>query len=266
MKTETEYRQDIIEIGKRVYQKGFVASNDGNISVRISDNEVIATPTGRSKGFLTTDQLVKVNLDGEKLEGYLEPSSEIKFHLRVYQLRPDVRSVVHAHPPVCTAYAVAGIPLDKPVLPEAVVSLGCIPIARYGTPGTEELVSTIAEIIPRCDAILLENHGALSVGPDIYSAYYKMETMEHFAHIIWIATTLGRVNLIEGENLEKLFELRKRFGLAEKPLCDVCTVPLEQIAQSPSVVPGNTAPNSGNDDIADIVSRVTAKVIEALKE
>ncbi len=261
MKTETEFRQDIIEIGKRVYNKGFVASNDGNISVRISDDEVLATPTGRSKGFLTTDQLVKVKITGEKLEGYLEPSSEIAFHLRVYRLRPDVRAVVHAHPPVCTAYAVAGIPLDKPVLPEAVVTLGCIPIARYGTPGTEELVEAIQEIIPRCDAILLENHGALSVGPDVFAAYYKMETMEHFAHITWIATTLGKVNLIEGENLQKLFELRRRFGLGEKPLCDVCTVPLERRAQPEETI---HEPIQTDDEIADIVARVTTKVLEAL--
>jgi len=225
MKSEGEHRKDIVEVCRRIYSKGYVASNDGNVSVRISDEEVIATPTGMSKGFLTTDQLVKVNMEGEKLEGYLNPSSEIKFHIRVYRERPDVRAVVHAHPPISTAFAVAGVPLDELILPEVILTLGIVPIAPYAPPSTEELADKVGEYIRCCDAVLLANHGALTVGSDVYSAYYKMETLEHFAHILWIARSLGGPRQLGQEDVEKLMELREKFRISTKnPLCDRCPV------------------------------------------
>jgi L-fuculose-phosphate aldolase len=173
--------EDIVEVGRRIYINGFVAANDGNISVRVGDDEIITTPTGVSKGFLTPDMLVKVNMDGQKISGNLRPSSEIKMHIEVYKQRSDVRAVVHAHPITATGFAVAGIPLEKCVLPEVVLSLGSIPIAKYGTPSTMELPEAINEFLPTCDAVLLANHGALTVGVDVFNAYYKMETLEHFA-------------------------------------------------------------------------------------
>jgi len=257
MKNETEYRHDIVEIGKRVYAKGYVAANDGNISIRISDDEVLVTPTGMSKGFLTTDQLIKVSMSGEQTEGYLRPSSELPFHLKVYALRADVNAVVHAHPPISTAFAVAGIPLDEMILPEMIVSLGCIPIAEYGTPGTEELVESISGIINTCDAILLANHGALTVGTDVYSAYYKMETMEHYAHINWTARTLGRVNPLGEEDLQKLIELRERLGVKTN-LCDRCSALLE--LQTSKKVSGNMS----EEELIELITRVTRDVLGGL--
>lgn len=260
MKTEKEYRSDIVEIGRRVYAKGYVAANDGNISIRLSDDEVLVTPTGMSKGFLSTDQLIKVAMSGEQIEGYLRPSSELPFHLKVYELRDDVKAIAHAHPPISTAFAVAGIPLDEMILPEMIISLGCIPIAKYGTPGTEELVESISEIIPTCDAILLANHGALTVGTDVYSAYYKMETMEHYAHINWIARTLGNINPLGEEELQKLLQLREQLGVKSN-LCDRCSTLLELQTGD-----NGLGVNMSEEELIELITRVTANVIRGLGE
>jgi L-fuculose-phosphate aldolase len=237
-----------------------VAANDGNFSIRVSDDEVIITPTGVSKGYLTPDQLIKVNMSAKKLEGYLKPSSELSFHLKVYQIRSDVTAVVHAHPPFSTAFAVSGIPLDDMILPEAIVSLGCIPIAQYGTPGTDELVEAVEKNIRGCDAILLANHGALTVGSDIYAAYYKMETMEHFAYIDWIARTLGRVNQLGEEDLRKLLELRKSLGV-DKKLCDIC--PVLSTLQSDEKPPVRTVSMS-EPELTELIAQVTTSVLKEL--
>src|SRR5690554_5436111 len=176
-------KEDIVEVGRRIYNLGFVAANDGNISVRVGDDEILTTPTGVSKGFMNPDMIIRVDMAGNKLEGKLKPSSELKLHLEVYKQRPDVRAVLHAHPPVATAFAVAGIPLDKPVLPEIVISLGRIPTAKYATPSTEELPASVRPYLEDHDAVLLENHGALTVGSNLFNALFKMEQIEHFAKI-----------------------------------------------------------------------------------
>ena len=154
---------------------GFVAANDGNISVKVSENEYYCTPTGVSKGFMTPDMIIKIDADGNKLEGKLNPSSEIKMHMRVYRERPDVNAVVHAHPPTATAYAVAGIPLDKYLLPEAILVLGDVPICKYGTPSTMEIPDSLEPYIQTHDAFLLQNHGALTVGCNLTKAFFVME-------------------------------------------------------------------------------------------
>jgi L-fuculose-phosphate aldolase len=197
MFSEYQTKLDIVEIGRRIYQQGYAASNDGNISVRISDSEILTTPTGLAKGFMTTDQIIKCDMQGNKIAGdpNLKPSSEVKMHLAVYAERPDVNAVVHAHPPVATGFAVAGIPLEKCVLPEIILTIGCIPLAQYGTPSTEEIPNSIRDLIKKCDAVLLANHGALTLGKDAFSAYYKMESMEHFAKISLVARQKGSLNL-----------------------------------------------------------------------
>lgn len=210
VKTETQHRREIIEVCKRIYQKGFVASNDGNVSVRISDDHILATPTGVNKGDLSPDQLIKVNMKGEIVEGFLRPSSELKLHIRAYELRPDIRSVVHAHPPISTGFAVAGVALDQMAIPEVIATLGTIPLAPYATPSTEELAHTIDSFIGRCDAILLSNHGVVTVGKDVYSAYYTLERVEHSAFIIWVARSLGGERPLSRNDIEKLLEVRKR--------------------------------------------------------
>ncbi len=201
---------DVIQVGKRMYDRGYVASNDGNISVRLSENRLLITMTGVSKGYLTPEQLIVVDYDGRVVSGDHEPSSEMKMHLMVYRERPDVHAVAHAHPPTATGFSVAGINLPENLLPEVIVSLGSIPTAPYGTPGTMELVESLRKYVCDHDAILLENHGALTLGPDIITAYHKMETVEHIAQIALVARLLGRVNTIDDENVGKLVQLYGR--------------------------------------------------------
>jgi L-fuculose-phosphate aldolase len=164
-----------------------------------------------SKGYLTTDQLVKVDMDGNKLEGELEASSEVKIHLDVYKNKKGVNSAVHAHPPYSTAYAVAGIPLDQCVIPEIIVSLGSIPLTKYGTPSTTEIPDSIRDYLGDHNAFLLENHGAFTIGGDVYQAYYRMESMELFAKISLLARTLGNVNTISEENVQKIMDMRSNW-------------------------------------------------------
>jgi L-fuculose-phosphate aldolase len=212
-KTESIHRNDIIEICKRIYSKGWVAANDGNVSIRLGPDTVLCTPTGMSKGYLTAGQLIKVDMDGNKLEGELEPSSEVKMHIDVYKQRKDVNSVVHAHPPYATGFAVAGIALDKCVLPEVIFSIGSIPLTKYGTPSTSEIPDNVRKYLKDHSVFLLENHGALSVGPDVYKAYYRMESLELFAKISLIANQLGNVNVIDEGNVKKILDIRKQWGM-----------------------------------------------------
>ena len=207
---EHELKKMIIEIGRRLWVRGFVASNDGNITVRVGDNELLTTPTGVSKGFMTQDMILKVNMDGNVINknSQYKPSSEVKMHLEVYKKRDDIKSVIHAHPPYCTSFAVAGIPLDKCVLPEAVLTLGAVPIAPYGTPSTPEIPDSIKPLIINSDALLLANHGALALGMDLLTAYHRMETLEHAATIVYHAIQLGNVNIISTEEVRKLLKLR----------------------------------------------------------
>jgi L-fuculose-phosphate aldolase len=188
-----------------------VAANDGNISVRISENELLITPSGVSKGFMSEDMIIKMNMDGNIIsrKNQYRPSSEFRMHAQVYKERDDVNSVVHAHPPYCTGFAVAGIPLDKCVLPEAILTLGSVPIAPYGTPSTtDEVTNSIKEYIKSSDAILLANHGALTVGVDLITAYHRMETLEHTAQVVFLAMALGNVNKIPKEQVDKLMKIR----------------------------------------------------------
>jgi len=215
-------KRDIVEAGRRVYNRGYVASNDGNISARIDDKKVVITPTGVSKGFMMPDELVVVDYEGSVLEGKTRPSSEVYMHLRIYKERPDVNGVCHAHPPYATGFAVAGISLTQCVLPEVIISLGGIPLAEYGTPGTEEFYEPILKYLRDYDAFLLENHGALTIGKDVMNAYYKMETLEHFAHIAFVATQLGTVHTLKGDHVQKLFNLRKNFGIRTNVTCETC--------------------------------------------
>ena len=185
-----------------MYARGYTASNDGNISVRLGADRLLMTPKSVCKGFMTPDMMCITDLDGRKLQGDRDPSSEMLMHLEVYRQRPDVQAVVHAHPPTATGFAVAGIPLDRAVLAEVLTTLGSIPIAEYATPSTTELPEAVRKYIKAHDGMLLANHGALTVGADLFAAYYKMETIEHFAKISLVARLLGRENLIAREEVD----------------------------------------------------------------
>src|SRR5687768_10286895 len=220
MTAEEQARADIVEVGRRLWERGYVASNDGNISVRLDETRLMTTPKNVSKGFMTPDMMVVTDLDGKKIAGERDPSSELKMHLEVYRNRADIRAVVHAHPPTATGFAVAGIPLDRAVLAEVLTTLGSIPIAAYATPSTQELPEAVRKYIKAHDGMLLANHGALTVGADLFSAYFKMETVEHFAKISLVARLLGRENLIAREEVLRLQELRGSYGIqAPAPIC-----------------------------------------------
>jgi L-fuculose-phosphate aldolase len=220
MPGEAQLRSDIVEIGRRLWDRGYVASNDGNISVRLDDGRLLTTPKSVSKGFMSAEMMVVTDLNGRKLAGDREPSSELKMHLQVYRDRPDARAVVHAHPPTATGFAVAGIPLDRAVLAEVVTTLGSIPIAEYATPSTDELPQACSKYLKAHDGLLLANHGALAIGPDLFTAYYRMETIEHFARISLVTRTLGREHLLSREEVDRLQGLRGMYGIASPaPVC-----------------------------------------------
>lgn len=211
MATEHHLRREIIRCGALLHTSGFIAATDGNLSVRLDDNRVLVTPTGMSKGMMKTSDLVIVDMEGRKLKGRREVTSEIGMHLLVYRMRPDVNAVVHAHPRTATGFAAAGIALNQPLVCEVVIGLGQIPLAPYGTPGTPELAETLKPLIPDFDAILMANHGVVAYGTDLQSAYMKMETVEHFAQITLVTHLLGKQQPLDVSHLEKLLAVRSRY-------------------------------------------------------
>ena len=214
--TELEYRQKIVEIGLLMHGKSWVAANDGNISVRLDAERLLTTPTGVSKGMMSVDDLIICDMEGHKLSGCRDCTSEIQMHLTIYEMRPDVQAVVHAHPPVATGFAVAGRALNLGLLPEVIVGLGCIPLAEYGLPGTSELSEALRPYIPGYDALLMANHGAVTYGEDLLKAYFKMETVEHFARITLVSELLGGSKPLPRVEVDRLIDSRTRYGV-KKP-------------------------------------------------
>lgn len=218
---ESDIRQEICEIGRRMYDRGFVAANDGNISIKTAENIIFCTPTGVSKGYLRPDMIVKLNLEGALLSDNARPSSEVKMHLRVYQENPTVKAVCHAHPVVATAYAIAGIPLDKPLCPEAIVTLGIVPLAPYAKPGTQEVPDSIAPYCQAYNAVLLANHGALTWGKNLTEAYYRMESLEHYAKLtMYTEKILHQVKGLSKQQIDEIIDIRESMGVYSggKPL------------------------------------------------
>lgn len=212
--SDYEAKKAIVDIGKRMYLRGFVAANDGNISCRVGPNAIWATPTGVSKGFMTPEMLVKMDLNGKVLLGNREPSSEMKMHLRVYHENPEVMAVTHAHPPIATCFAIAGISLDRAVLPEAVVQLGTVPIAHYAVPGSQEVPDSIAPYCKEYNGVLLANHGALSWGKDIYQSFYRLESIEYYATILMnTGSILKKANELSTRQVDELIKIRENLGI-----------------------------------------------------
>jgi L-fuculose-phosphate aldolase len=252
--SDFEAKKLICEIGRRVYNKNFVAANDGNISVKVGPNTIWTTPTGVSKGFMTPDMMVKMDLSGKVISGKLKPSSEVKMHLRVYQENQDVNAVVHAHPPVATSYAIAGISLDQPVSPEAVVILGTVPVAPYATPGTQEVPDSIAPYCKDYNAVLLANHGALTWGSDLIQAYYRMESLEHYALMLMYSNNIiNKTNELNCSQISDLIDIREKMGIKTGgiPTCDT------------SAVAPKTESGQGNEQLIEaIVRKVTEDVLK----
>ena len=232
-KPRDELKEDICEVGRRLYRHGYIAAMEGNVSVRISGEEVLSTPAGVCKGYLTPDMIVSCDFSGKRMDGSLRVSTEIEMHLTVYRARPDVRAVVHAHPPKSTAFAVAGVPLNRAVLAEVIVTLGCVPLAEYGTPSTKQLADSVDRLVRTSDGLLLSNHGALTVGKDVYDAFYKMEVVEHFAEISLISRLLGGERLLPREEVSRLLELRRGvYRLEGPPGGEACPVPAEEAGKA----------------------------------
>jgi len=246
--------QAIIEVGRRLDQLGYVPATDGNISVRLSAREIVATTSGVKKGFLQPRDLVIIDPEGQVLRGAGRPSTEIQMHLRIYRDRPDAMAVVHAHPPTATGFAVAGIPLTACVLPEVVATIGAVPLAPYATPSTADLPESIAPFIRDHDAILLANHGVVAFAPTLFDAANRMETVEQFARILFVATTLGQVNRLTGGQVDQLNEIRHRYGFSGPAVrCETA--------------PGGITPASppSTPDPNQLVDQVMAEVLKQIQ-
>ena len=210
--SERALRQDLVRFGKMLHSQGFVAATDGNLSVRLDDERILITPTCVSKGMMRAQDMVIVGLDGRKLNGSSNPSSEITMHLTIYRMRPDVGAVVHAHPCTATGFASAGMALDEPLCSEVVITLGSVPLAPYATTGSMELSDSLRPFIPYHDAILMANHGVVTYGADLRQAYMRMEAVEHYARIVLTTRLLGSAQSIDSRELEKLVAVRSQYG------------------------------------------------------
>ena len=216
----SDIRKSIVEVAKMMYAKGFVASNDGNISVRLPGYRFLITASGVSKGFMKRSDIILVDENGNRLSGKKKPSSEIKMHLAVYRCRNDVNAVVHAHPQKATAFSVAGLNLDRITLPEMVFGLGNIALTEYGTPSTDEIPEAISKYLQSYDAVLLENHGALTFANSLLSAYHKMESVEFYARLLYQSKMLGGPKELNPEQVKVLYQLRSQFGMTGKHPAD----------------------------------------------
>jgi L-fuculose-phosphate aldolase len=277
---EFKLKEQICEIGRRLYARGFAAANDGNITVRLSEREFLCTPTMVSKGFMKPDDICKVDQDGKQLAGTRKRTSEVLLHLAVYKQRPDINAVVHCHPPHATAFAVAHEPIPKCVLPEVEVFLGEVPIAEYETPGTTRFAETIVPYVRDCNTIILANHGTVTFGPNLENAYFNSEIIDAYCKILILARQLGRVNYFTDEQTRELLELKKRLGYDDvrfrKENCQVCGdssfdrsytdfVPeARAFAREDGASCSITDGRAGERDLEELVRTITDQVMAAL--
>jgi L-fuculose-phosphate aldolase len=247
---EDQARGEIVEVGRRLYARGLISGNEGNVSVRIGD-VLLVTPPGVCKGFLTPEMIVRTDLTGRPTDGQ-RASTEVLMHTAVYRRRPDAAAVVHAHPPVATGFAVAGIALDQPLIAEAVVALGKVPVVPYGTPSTPELADNVGAAVCNAQALLMANHGALTVGDSLYRAWERMEALEQVARITVVTRLLGVTNLLPAADVARLTEMRGRAGYPE-PVC------------APDGGPASPPRPAANDSVVLTRSELVRLVTEAVE-
>jgi L-fuculose-phosphate aldolase len=214
---EEKHRHDICVVGRWMYERGFIVAGEGNLSIRLDADRILTTPTCINKGMMSPGDLVIMDMDGRHLQGDRKISSEAGMHLLFYNMRPDVNAVCHGHPPTATGFAAAGLGLDQALLPEVVVGLGKVPLVRYATPGTPDLSAVLEPYVPHYDAVLLANHGATTCGPDLLTAFYRMETIEHFAKIMLAAKLAGEPQLLSTREVAKLMAARARYHVTPPP-------------------------------------------------
>ena len=219
---ESAARKLICEVGKLLYERSHVVAFDGNVSIRLDENTVLATPTMTSKGRMTEDCLALTDLDGKPLSDKWA-SSELAMHLLIYKMRPDIHAVCHAHSPHATAFSAAGLAIDKPILSEVILTLGCVPLTKYGTPSTDELTEAMKPYVPHHNALLMANHGAVAYGEHLWQAFDRLETLEHTAKIAILAKALGGANDLPADAIEKLIQIREKAGfLGTNARCQAC--------------------------------------------
>jgi L-fuculose-phosphate aldolase len=273
-------KQEICEIGRRIYNKGFAAANDGNISYRIGENEVLCSPTMVSKGFMKPDDICMVDLDGNQLAGKRKRSSEILLHLTIMKARADVKSVVHCHPPHATAFAVAHEAIPQCVLPEVEVFLGDVPITKYETPGGQVFADTVLPFVQKCNVLILANHGTVSFGENVERAYWWTEILDAYCRILMLARDLGRVNYLGEQKTRELLDLKTKWGWSDARLgpgmenCDICANDVfrsswketgvdRRAFEAPPAARPKAAPSAGNDQ-EELIRTITERVMAAL--
>ncbi|MDT4954586.1 MAG: L-fuculose-phosphate aldolase [Acidobacteriota bacterium] len=219
---EQTARREIVRVGQLMYERSYVVSSDGNVSVRLDDGRIVATPTMTSKGRMTEDSLAVTDMQGKPLNDR-KASSELEMHLLIYRERADIKAVCHAHPPHGTAFAVAGLAIDQPILSEVILTLGCVPLAEYGTPSTKELTEAMRPLVKHHNALLMANHGAVAYGADLWQAFDRLETLEHTAKIAILSRMLGGSKNLSTDAIEKLINVREAAGyLDEGARCQAC--------------------------------------------
>src|SRR5712692_656267 len=262
---EQTARRDLIKICHLMYERSYVVSSDGNVSVRLDDGRILATPTMTCKGRMTDDLIAVTDLEGRSVNER-RASSELAMHLLIYRERPDVRAVCHAHPPHGTAFAVAGLPIDQPILSEVILTLGCVPLAEYGTPSTEELTDAMRPLVKHHNALLMANHGAVAYGADLWQAFDRLETLEHTAKIAILSRTLGGSQKLPPDAIEKLINVREAAGyLGEGARCQACGYLHETRLSCPSGDRPSRSSSSASNG-AGKVSLTRDELVELLSE
>lgn len=282
MVNEFKLKQEICEIGHKLYEKGFVAANDGNISYRISENHVLCTPTLVSKGALKPDDICLVDMTGKQLAGKKKRTSEVMLHLEIYKSNPKVKAVVHSHPPYATAFSVAGEQIPTCILPEVEVFLGPIPTAVYETPGAQAFAQTILPFVESAKIVVLKNHGTVSWGETLQQAYWWTEILDAYCRILLIAKQVGRVERISAPKVEELLDLKERFGITDDPRrlqnADLCvnvdfgrgySEPVPCIMKKPEAPMSPPepvkAPEVNDEAIERVIQEITDRIMAVLK-
>jgi L-fuculose-phosphate aldolase len=263
---EQDARREIVRVGNLLYERGYVVSSDGNVSVRLDDDRVLATPTQTCKGRMTEDTLCVTNLEGKPLDDR-RASSELAMHLLIYRERPDIKAVCHAHPPHGSAFAVAGLAIDQPILSEVILTLGCVPLAEYGTPSTDELTDAMLPLVKHHNALLMANHGAVAYGENLWQAFDRLETLEHTAKIAILARALGGSRNLSPDAIEKLINVREKAGyLDERARCQACGYLHETQIVCPTGDRPNTTTSHVRTNGAGKISLTREELIELLSQ
>ena len=263
---EQTARREIVRVGQLLYERSYVVSSDGNVSVRLDDGRVLATPTQTCKGRMTEASLALTDLDGKPLNDR-RASSELAMHLLIYRERPEVKAVCHAHPPHGSAFAVAGLAIDQPILSEVILTLGCVPLAEYGTPSTDELTAAMRPLVKHHNALLMANHGAVAYGTDLWQAFDRLETLEHTAKIAILARALGGAQHLPPAAIEKLINVREAAGyLDERARCQACGYLHETQITCPPGERVSTTPRAAATNGAGKISLTREELIELLAQ